>query len=207
MALLAYAELRAMDVLARGAGLAPDAAGRITVLDLAGRRHDHHRALRAELGEDAVTAMAAVAAPVDEFHAHTEPRSWPEVLVSLHAGDGLASDFYREVTVVLGEGVLGEGFLGEGFSAGPAASADFAADRILALVTDEPRLAGRLTLWARRVVGEAMTQAQRLVGDDPALAGLLTGTEAGPDLAAASNLFARLLSQHNRRMAELGMTV
>lgn len=199
VALLAYAELRGMEALARGAGLAPDVPGRIAMLEFAGERYDRHRHWCELLTGTGAEAMAAVARPVDEFHARTEARSWPEMLVSLYAGFGLAEDFLGGLEPMLGTTADGP----DGSVREPSAATGFAVGRIRDLVADEPRLAGRLTLWGRRVVGEAMTQAQRLVADEPAVAGLLTGTEAGPDLAAASGLFGALLSRHNLRMAEL----
>lgn len=207
LALFGYAELRAMEALAAGAALAPDTTERIALLRFAGQRYGNHRALVAAIASvadttnesEAAAVMTLMARPVDEFHRHTEAKSWPEVLVSLQAADGLAADFYRAVA----DGSDDLGLLADLADPSAGEAQQFAAERIDDLVVAEPRLSGRLTLWARRVVGEAMTQGQRLVGDDPELAEVLTGREAGPDLAAASTLFGRLLSSHTTRMAGL----
>ena len=46
---------------------------------------------------------------------------------------------------------------------------------------DDPRLASRLALWGRRLVGEALTQAQRVGIEREYLAGLLFADEAEED--------------------------
>src|SRR5215218_9565248 len=67
--------------------------------------------------------------------------------------------------------------------------------------------AGRLALWGRRLVGEALTQAQRVAASRDALSSLLTGTvdRPGLDLAAISRMFTRLIENHARRMSTLGL--
>ena len=72
---------------------------------------------------------------------------------------------------------------------------------------NDPKLAGRLSLWGRRLVGEALSQAQRVAADRDALTSLLTGTvdRPGLDLAAISRMFSRLVANHTKRMAELGL--
>ena len=36
--------------------------------------------------------------PIDEFHAHTKPADWLEGLVKAYVGDGIGTDFYREIS-------------------------------------------------------------------------------------------------------------
>jgi hypothetical protein len=64
-------------------------------------------------------------------------------------------------------------------------------------------VAGRLALWARRLVGEALTQAQRVGVDRDALTGLLVGVG---DLDALAAIFNRIMAAHGRRMAALGLS-
>ena len=69
------------------------------------------------------------------------------------------------------------------------------------------RIAGRLALWGRRLMGEALTQAQRVAAERDGLTALLTGGVDRPslDLAAMSRLFTRLTENHTARMANLGL--
>ena len=78
-----------------------------------------------------------------------------------------------------------------------------AIDNLLA----DPRVAGRLALWGRRLVGEALSQAQRVAADRDALSALLVGgaDRPGVDLAEIGRMLARLTDNHTRRMQELGL--
>ena len=69
-------------------------------------------------------------------------------------------------------------------------------------------LAGRAALWARRLMGEALTQAQAVAVERESLTELLAGTYGGPgaDLAELGRMFGRLTDAHVERMARLGFT-
>jgi hypothetical protein len=74
-------------------------------------------------------------------------------------------------------------------------------------IEENPKIAGRLALWARRLMGEALGQAQRVAAERDALAALLVGgvDRPGMDLAAIGRMFARLAETHSVRMANLGL--
>jgi len=65
-----------------------------------------------------------------------------------------------------------------GASLDDAGQADFAVRHIRQAIVDDPRLGGRLALWGRRLMGEALTQAQRVAAERDALSAL------SPDAAA-----------------------
>ncbi len=75
-------------------------------------------------------------------------------------------------------------------------------------VERDPRLAGRLALWARRLVGEAMSQAQRVAVDREGLTSLLVGTgdRSGADLVEIGHMFGRIMDKHATRMTVLGLS-
>ena len=54
--------------------------------------------------------------------------------------------------------------------------ADFVIEEVRAAIAADPRVAGRLALWGRRLVGEALSQARRVAANREALTHLLTGT-------------------------------
>jgi len=78
---------------------------------------------------------------------------------------------------------------------------------VRAAIRADPRVSGRLALWGRRLVGEALTQAQRVGVERDALSSLLVGAPGRPgaDLAELGRMFARLTDEHTRRMARLGL--
>ena len=89
-----------------------------------------------------------------------------------------------------------------------AGQADFAVRHIRQAIADDPKLSGRLALWGRRLMGEALTQAQRVAAERDALTALLAGgvDRPGLDLAAIGRMFTRITERHNERMAEVGLS-
>lgn len=204
LGLLACAELTTVEQVAGVAGLAPSFDRRVAVLDAAGARMDHHRVLVGQLveaGADPVTAMEPHRAVVDDFHARTAPRGWPEALLKAWATEGLARDFWDEL-----DGVLPDAAdpADHGFPR-PTRLADRAPQWLAEVLHDDPAAQGRLALWARRLVGELMTRAQRLAADDEGLAVLVTGASPGSALVEVHAMIARLLQRHNERMATAGL--
>ncbi|MHB8340359.1 MAG: ferritin-like fold-containing protein [Mycobacteriales bacterium] len=202
LAALAYGELTAFERLAADAQLAPTLADKAALGQMAVAEFSHFRRLReqlANLGVDPEQAMAPFVGPLDAFHRNTAPSDWLEGLVKAYVGDGIAADFYREVAAFVDPataGLVQEVLADTGHAA-------FAVEHVRAALAAEPVLAGRLALWARRLVGEALVQAQRVAADRDSLARLLGG--AG-DLAEVARLFARLTDAHSARMAALGLS-
>jgi hypothetical protein len=155
------------------------------------------------LGGDLSGAMAPFRTPIDEFHAHTAPADWYEGLVKAYVGDGLAADFYREIAAYL-DPETRDVIIS---SLADAGHADFVVERVRAAIAAEPRLGGRLALWGRRLMGEALTQAQRVAAERDALTALLAGgiDRPGLDLAAIGRMFTRLTERHAERMSRLGL--
>jgi hypothetical protein len=85
----------------------------------------------------------------------------------------------------------------------------FVVDRVRSAIHDDPRVEGRLALWARRLVGEALSQAQRVAAERDALTSLLIG-EVGQgdamDLTAIGQMLSRLTDAHAGRMQALGLS-
>ena len=206
LGVLAYGELSAFDRLAEDARMAPRLADTVQMVAMAAAQYEHFRLIEnrlVELNVDVLTAMSPFQRPFDSFHAHTAPKTWLEGLVKAYVGDGLAADFYREIAAFVDpetRAVVNEALAEE-------AQADFVVERVRAAITAQPDVAGRLALWARRLVGEALSQAQRVAADRTALTDLLTGSreQPGMDLALVGQLFSRLVENHTKRMARLGL--
>jgi hypothetical protein len=203
LAVLAYTELTAFERLAEDARLAPTVRDKAALSEMAAAEFEHFRVLRERLeamGVDAESAMAPFVGPLDAFHDSTAPSDWLEGLVKAYVGDGFATDFYREVAEYVDEDAraLVLDVLAD------TGHAQFAVEHVRAAIEADPAVAGRLALWARRLVGEALVQAQRVAVDRDALARLLVGGSV--DLAAVGQLLARLTQRHTERMAALGLT-
>ena len=205
---LAYAELTAFERLAFDARMAPTISAKAALAEMAAAEFDHFRRLsehlRTVLGVEPEDAMAPFVKPLDEFHDLTAPADWIESLVKAYVGDGIGVDFYREVAALVDEptrSLVTDVLADTGHSS-------FVVDQVKAAIARDPALAGRLALWARRLVGEALTQAQRVAVDRDNLARLIVGDVGGHvgDLAAVGRMFARLTEAHTKRMATLGLS-
>ena len=194
LGLLAYAELLAFDRMAADARLAPDLQRRAVLSEMAASGR-----LR-ELGADPEAAMRPFVAPLEHYHEQTEPRDWLEALAKAYVGEGIADDFYREVAEFLGSpdrelvlDVLHD-----------SRYADFAAEEIRAAIGADPKVANRLSMWARRLVGEGLSQAQRVAAERAALAGLIAAGTGG-DFAGVAAMLKRLTGAHTARMTAVGL--
>lgn len=202
---LAYGELAAFERLAEDAKLAPTLADKAELAKMASAEFHHYEKLRdrlTEIGEEPTLAMEPFVAALDGFHRQTAPSDWLEGLVKAYVGDSIASDFYREVAARLDtnsrELVLA--VLDDTGHAG------FAVEKVRAAIDADPRVGGRLALWARRLMGEALSQSQRVVADRDALSTMLVGGVAdGFDLAEVGRMFSRITEAHTKRMAALGL--
>ncbi len=207
LGVLAYAELTAFVRVAEDADMAPTlsakaALGRIAVTEFA-----HYEALVAGLeqrGADPEKAMTPFVAAIDAFHTRTAPNDWLESLVKAYVGEGIATDFYREIAeyVDVGTRELVHQVLAD------TGQAEFAVTTVRAAIEQDPTVSGRLALWGRRLVGEALSQAQRVAADRDALAQIMVGAPGAPgaDLVEIGRMFNRLTAAHAERMQMLGLT-
>ena len=206
LAAITYSEISAFDRLAEDSLMAPSLEDKLAVARMAAVELGHVDLLQAriaELGADPYAAVAPFRPAVDRFHEHTAPSDWWESLVKAYVGDGLAADFYREIAAYLDprtRDVVIASLADTGHS-------DFVVDRVQAAIAEDHRLGGRLALWGRRLMGEALTQAQRVAAERDALTALLAGGVDRPalDLAAIGRMFARITELPAERMAKLGL--
>jgi hypothetical protein len=204
LGLLAYASLTAFFRISDDAALALDLADKTALAELAVAQFGHFQLLRdwiEELGSEPGQVMQPFVAPVDAFHARTAPSDWLEGLVKAYVGDGIAADFYRTIAQVLDAPVkdLVQKVLAD------AGQSEFVIARVREAIEADPRVAGRLGLWARRLVGEALGQAQRVAAEREPLARLLAGGAAS-QLGDIGRMFAELTDAHAQRMAALGLS-
>lgn len=202
--LLAYAELVAFFRLSEDGALAPTLADKAALAGMAVAEFSHFERIQTELvrlGADPGRAMQQFAAPLDDFHARTMPSDWLEGLIKAYVGDGFAADFYRAAADLLQPGpralvleVLAD-----------TGHAQFAVRHVRAAIEADPKVAGRLALWARRLVGEALSQAQRVTAEHPSLARLLVGEGEG-QLGEMVRMFAQITDAHAKRMSALGLS-
>ncbi|MBI3224554.1 MAG: hydroxylase [Mycolicibacterium cosmeticum] len=201
-ALLAYGEVAAFYRLTEEARMAPNLAGRISMASMAAAEMRHYELLRDALAErdvDVVPAMTKYAAALENYHRLTTPSTWLEALVKTYVGDALAADFYLEIADVLPDAAADvvRSVLSE------TGHSQFVVAEVRAAVTASDRQRHRLALWSRRLLGEAITQAQYVMADHDELVDLVISSSDG--LLQMSEFFDRLQRTHASRMQELGL--
>lgn len=206
LGVISYGEISAFERLAEDAKLAPSMEDKVALARLASAEFtkvDLVHARIVELGGDPYLAMAPFRRAIDQFHQNTAPADWLEGLVKAYVGDGLANDFYREIAAYL-DPVTRDLVIG---SVKDDGAAEFTVERVREAIAADHRVGGRLALWGRRLMGEALIQAQRVAADRDALSALLAGgiDRPGLDLAAIGRMFTRLTERHTERMARLGL--
>ena len=215
---MAYGELSAFERLSSDARYSPTLHDRAVLGKIAVAEFQHYELVSsrlAEMGIDVEDAMLPFQPAVDHFHERTKPGDWYESLMKAYVVDSVALDFYRAVSAYFDEATRS---LIEAIQ-----SSDSSTDVLRALLkkclADDPRLASRLALWSRRLLGEALTQAQRVGLEHAFLGTLITGgpgadgsESAGTESAgsgqreAVTRLLQELVEGHSRRMAGLGLT-
>ncbi|MGK8525453.1 ferritin-like fold-containing protein [Nocardia asteroides] len=201
-AVLAYGEISAFYRLAEEAKLSPTLRGKVAVATMAAAEMEHFETLESALaarGADVFDAMAPFVRALDDYHASTDPSTWLESMVKFYVGDGIAADFYTEIAGALTPDVAAvvRDVLAE------TSHSQFVVEEVRRAVTESRSERDRLTLWGRRLLGEAITQAQFVMAQRDELTDLVL-TATG-DLNGIAALIERMQDSHAARMAVLGI--
>jgi len=203
LGMLAYAALSSFFRLSEAAAVAASLPDKIALAEMAAAEYGHFRRLLRRLEEldaDPQAAMQPFVQALDAFHARTRPADWLEELVKAYVGDGVSADFYRTVADLVDpqtQALVNEVLADTGHS-------EFVIARVREAIVADPPVAGRLVLWARRLVGEAFGQVQRIATEREALARLLGGGDSSQP-GKISRMLTKLTDGHSGRMAALGL--
>jgi len=200
-ALLAYGELAAFYRLTDEARMSPDLRGRINMARMAAAEMGHFAMLQETLqarGVDVLPAMTRYAPALEQYHRLTTPSTWLEALVKTYVGDALAADLYLAIADSLPAEIADvvRAVLAE------TGHSQFVVAEVRSAVTASGRQRSRLALWSRRLLGEAITQAQYVLADHDELVDLVL---AGGGLGQITDFFDQLQKTHDERMRELGL--
>ncbi|HOA02259.1 MAG TPA: ferritin-like fold-containing protein [Dermatophilaceae bacterium] len=202
---LSYAQLSGFEALAADAAMTPHLRAKLAFarmgVEMFHRCEQVGLRLR-ELGADQESAMAPFVTSVDAFHERTKPSDWLEGIVKAYVGDGIVRDFYSEMATHLDP--ANEAFVAQ--MLGQAGGAEAIVHEVREAIAGDARRSGRLALWARRIMGEAIHATQSVAVERDSLTALLVGGEPGSDLNEVGRMFARISAAHTVRMEALGLS-
>src|SRR3954467_3233994 len=183
--------------------MAPNLLGKINMASMAAAEMAHYEMLHDELarrGIDVVPAMTRYASALENYHRLTTPSTWLEALVKTYVGDALAADFYLAIADSLPHQVADvvRAVLAE------TGHSQFVVAEVRAAVIASDKQRHRLALWSRRLLGEAITQAQYVLAQHDELVDLVVSR--GEGLGRLAEFFDRLQNTHNARVRELGLS-
>jgi len=192
----AYVQLMIFENLGRVVSTAPTIEAKTVLSEVAGFALAKHHGLVEEIerhGGDAATIMQPFAREVDSFQRMTQGHDWYESVMTCYLSSGFLNDFL----ITLARGLTG--------ASGPRVLAVLEADtgeallakQLLAAVENNERLAARLALWGRRLVGDTMLIARWT---------LRPTDNHDSDEARIEPVFTELISGHTQRMDSLGLT-
>lgn len=196
LARAAYVQLTIFEDLARTVMIAPTTKAKAAIAGAAAASLARHGVLVRELaalGVDAGAAMEAYRPVVDRFQRLTAGADWHEAALTCHLAGGFLDDLFAALAAGLPEG-LSQRVAGA-YDDRPA-EAVFV-ELLSAAMTENPRLAARLALWGRRILGDALLVARDALG---VAAGDAQGT------LRVEPAFSELIAQHTRRMDALGLS-
>jgi hypothetical protein len=197
LAALSLGERLARHRAEKNVALAPDFRTRRHQEHVAERERENASLLEARVAEVGSTELEEAFRPfLEAFFEHTNPADWLEAQTWHYVGDALVRDFADELMPAL-DRISAE--VTRRALAERDEQESFALDEITRLVDEEPSAAERVAAYARRVVGEALTQTSRALNETGALKSLL-GSDEGE-----KRLLLNLLQRHRERLDRLGI--
>jgi hypothetical protein len=193
----AYLQLALFDSLGRASRIAPSTRAKTLTGAVATSTLERHRGLVAEIertGADASETMQPHRGVIDEFQRRTGGGDWHESILASYVAAGLLNDVFSR---------LAAGLPGEARERVVTALETGAGDDETAIVAElslairaDPKLASRLALWGRRLVGDTLLVARAAI----------SASHESADDERLEPVFTELIAAHTRRMDSLGLT-
>ncbi len=190
-----YLTLVLFENLGRAVTAAPTTSAKTALSRAAAQVLEAHEGIVTELlgtGADPVAAMEPFRAGLDDFQRRTRGADWYEILVTCYLTNGFLTDFFTGLAAGLPEGLSNRVSLLLDVDRGE----ELLVEELRAAIDASPRLASRLAMWGRRLVGDTMLVAR---------SALAIGVDL-PGEERIEPVFTELIAAHTRRMDALGLT-
>lgn len=197
LGLTAYLQLALFESLGRASSIAPSTRTKALTGLVATSTLERHKALLAEIGRaggDAAEVMQPHADVIDDFQRRTGGGDWHEAMLSTFVAAGLLNDIFARLAAGLPADYRDRVVVALETNAA-SDEAGIVSELSLAIGAD-PRLASRLALWGRRLVGDTLLVARAAIA----------ASHESADDERLEPVFTELIAAHTRRMDALGLT-
>jgi hypothetical protein len=192
-----YITLMLFENLGRAVVAAPTTAAKTALSRAAAQVLEAHEGLVTEmlgLGIEPVAAMDPFRQQLDEYQRRTEGADWPEILVTCYLTTGFLTDFFVGLAGGLPPGLADRIALLLDVDRGE----QVLETELRTLIEQSPKIASRLAMWGRRLIGDTMLVAR---------SALMVGADGpGAQTDRIEPAFNELIGAHTRRMDALGLT-
>lgn len=192
----AYLQLMIFENLGRAVTTAPTTEAKARLTRAAALSLAKHHGLTAEIerhGWTVAETMKPATADIDRFQRVTQGADWFENLTTCYVTAGFLDDFFLRLAGGLSGATSTHVIAVMTLPSGEK----LLAEELLTGIANDPRLAARLALWGRRLVGDTILVAR---------SGLGASDNHDSDEARIEPVFTELIAAHTRRLDALGLT-
>ena len=192
----AYLQLTVFENLGRAMAVAPTTEAKETLSRVAALSLAKHHGLTAEIrrhGDEPGAVMEPFTAEIDNYQRGTLGNDWYEAVLACHITAGFLDEFF----VRLSPGLPADYASRVSAVLKADSGAELLAEEIRRGIDANEKLASRLAMWGRRLVGDTMLISR---------ASLATSANSVSDEARIEPVFTELIAAHTRRMDGLGLT-
>jgi hypothetical protein len=198
---VAYLRLALFETASAVAGRATDLADREAITKVAAvvlEQHTELARLIESKGLATAVAMHPYTADIDRYRRRLADSGWHESVLTLHLAAGLLDDFFASLAGGMPEP--------DGAQVAGLLERDIGHEALVAVlqagIAADHRLASRLALWGRRLVGDTLLVARSALADVADAEGHPATTEE----RRIEPIMNDLIAAHSRRMDRLGLT-
>ncbi len=190
--LFAFCALAAMTRLSKDGDQAPNTQAHVELAGMADQAYQRFLdfdSYAEHNGYSIVDAAGAYAGMFDELDVRTRPSNWGERILKSYVVIGIFADVLREVA-------SRQQVFSDRFSVWDLGQGAWVRDHLGPMTEADPQLAGRLSLWGRRVAGETFGLVR---------ATLFTYPELAQDPDTVDAIVSYATGRHQERMEELNL--
>lgn len=196
LGLTTYLQLELYEGAGRAVAGAPNLESKEAVARSAGITLTKHQRLSEELhrrGREPHAIMEPYTPVIDRFIERIETPDWHQHVLSIYLVGGLFDGFFAELARGLDDAFQGEAIALLRDNSGRDELRELLAKEI----AEDPKLANRLALWGRRLVGDTLLVSREVLALSEGRTFVASHVEP---------IFTELIADHSRRMDELGLT-